>query len=132
MIYRNSYLEKTRMLLEIIANRELSEKEIENLRILVRELTDESEIERLFRNDIENIFNDYEKGKISGSDAVKNLQLLKVYAVTQLEKHIEKVVMLLKEATEKYGIDFDLKLTELGADTVSKIVEYIENAELRI
>jgi hypothetical protein len=111
MEYVNSYLEKMALLLR----KELKEED-------VPDIVEEAKIEASFIRDAKEVVRRYESGEMSGVDAKKNLDLLKVYVVTQLQNHRKKAIELLElDAGE-----------EIDGEVIKRIVEFIEDAQSRI
>jgi hypothetical protein len=111
MEYINTYLDKIRVLLEKGGNEGL-----------FRELTDEKRIESMILTDVKNVYGKFKAGKISEEDARKNLQLLKLYVISQLPRHRTKVLDF-----------FDQKeLPELDGEMIRRIVEFIEETQLKL
>ncbi|RLI84174.1 hypothetical protein DRP07_01885 [Archaeoglobales archaeon] len=112
MEYINSYLDKMRTLLEKGGDREL-----------FHELIDEVSIESMFISDVKRVYEKYRSGEIREEDARKNLHLLKLYVISQLQKHRKKVLEFFDEVKD---------LPELDAEMVKRIVEFIEDAEWQL
>ncbi len=114
MEYVNSYLDKMRLLLEKGGDE-----------ALFHELTDERSIESMFISDAKRVFEKYRSGDIPEEDARKNLQLLKIYVISQLARHRRKVLELFERKEVK-------ELPELDADMIKRVVEFIEDAEWQL
>jgi HEPN domain-containing protein len=111
MEYINTYLDKMRVLLEKGGSEGL-----------FRELTDEKSIESMFVSDAKNVYKRFKAGEISEEDARKNLQLLKLYIISQLPKHRMKVLDFFDEK----------ELPELDEEMIRRVVEFIEEVEVQI
>ncbi len=117
MEYINSYLDKMRALLEKGGDE-----------ALLHELTDERSIESMFISDTKKVFEKYRSGEIPEEDARKNLQLLKLYVISQLAKHRRKVLEFFKEKKMQESSE----LPELDAEMIKRVVEFIEDAEWQL
>lgn len=112
MEYINTYLDKMRILLEEGGDERLFE-----------ELTNETSIESMFISDVKKVCGKFKAGEIPEEDARKNLQLLKLYVISQLPKHRKKVLDFFNDVRD---------LPELDAEMVKRVVEFIENAEWQL
>ena len=112
MEYINTYLDKIKIL--------LSEGGDE---ALFKELTEESSIEAMFISDVKKVYEKFKAGEIPEEDARKNLQLLKLFVISQLPKQRKKVLEFFGNARD---------LPELDAEMVKRVVEFIEDAEWQL
>jgi|Deesub1362B_J571_1020462.scaffolds.fasta_scaffold00106_23 hypothetical protein len=115
MEYVNHYLDKMALLFRGELKGGLSDKS-------VRELVDEALIEIGFIKDVKEIVRRYESGEFNEEDAKRNLDLLRVYVVTQLKDHRRKVIEMLNLPA---NIDLD-------GNMVKRVVDFIESALDRI
>ncbi|MBO8181206.1 MAG: hypothetical protein H0Z28_00250 [Archaeoglobus sp.] len=116
MEYINTYLDKIRMLLEKGGDEGL-----------FKELTDEASIEAMFIGDVKKVYEKFKAGEIPEEDARKNLQLLKLYVISQLPKQRKKILDLFRDVK-----DLPEDLPELDAEMVKRVVEFIEDAEWQL
>ncbi|HDD35916.1 MAG: hypothetical protein J7K36_11445 [Archaeoglobaceae archaeon] len=114
MFYKNSYLEKMADVLQR-----------KNVEVLVRQLTDKDEIEKMFKDDCEYIIEKYRNGVITIDEAKKNFELLKAYVLSQLKYHFGKV----KEMAEHFNAEYvDENIDdELIEKIMEVLVEYEKN-----
>ena len=112
MEYINTYLDKMRILLEKGGDEGL-----------FKELTEEGSIESMFVSDVKKVYEKFKSGEIAEEDARKNLQLLKLYVISQLPKHRRKVLDFFKDVND---------LPELDAEMIKRVVEFIEDAEWQL
>ncbi|AGK60385.1 hypothetical protein Asulf_00356 [Archaeoglobus sulfaticallidus PM70-1] len=109
MEYINSYLDRLR---EFLVNKDQK---------MADQLISEAKIEKMFIDDVKNVYEKYRKNEIAEVDAKKNLDLLKVFVVTQLNNKRKDVM----ESVGKQPEDID-------GEVVKRIVEFIEDAIERI
>ncbi len=127
MMYRNTYLDKVGELLQKameVAN------DIENA---VRELTDEEKIKEMFRNDVEFIMDKFYGGDITDKEALNNLKMLEIYAISQLSTHFKRIVEVLDDLEKKVKkLKEEASKQEVMADIVEDIVNTIKKAEMEL
>ncbi len=127
MMYRNTYLDKVGELLQKameVAN------DIENA---VKELTDEEKIKEMFRNDVEFIMDKFYGGDITDKEALNNLKMLEIYAISQLSTHFKRIVEVLDDLEKKVKkLKEEASKQEVMADIVEDIVNTIKKAEMEL
>ncbi len=115
MLYINTFLDKLGELVR-------GEADVS----LARELTDQKKIVEMFVKDCEEIMRMYSSGEADYEDVKKNLHLLKVYVVSQLTLHFEKV----KEIAKSKGVE--ITDAALEPEVVNDIALYIDQVEKRV
>jgi arsenate reductase-like glutaredoxin family protein len=127
MMYRNTYLDKIGELLQ-------KAMEVANdIEQAVKELTDEEKIKEMFRNDVEFIMDKFYGGDITDEEALNNLNILKVYAISQLSTHFKRIVEVLDDLEKKIGnLKKEVSKQEIMADIVEDIVNTINRAEMEL
>ncbi len=81
MMYKNTYLEKMGELLKHVMD---VANDIEKA---VKELTDDENIKEMFKGDVEYVMDKFYGGDITVEEALNNLNMLKIYAISQLDTH---------------------------------------------
>ncbi len=127
MMYRNTYLDKIGELLQ-------KAMEVANdIESAVRELMDEEKIKEMFRNDVEFIMDKFYGGDITDKEALNNLSMLKIYAISQLNTHFKRIVEVLDDLERKIrNLKDEASKQEVMADIVEDIVNTIKKAEMEI
>ncbi len=127
MMYRNTYLDKVGELLQ-------KAMEVANdIESAVKELTDEEKIKEMFRNDVEFIMDKFYGGDITDKEALNNLKMLKIYAISQLSKHFKRIVEVLDDLEKKVKkLKEEVSKQEVMADIVEDIVNTIRKAEMEL
>jgi arsenate reductase-like glutaredoxin family protein len=127
MMYRNTYLDKIGELLQ-------KAMEVANdIEQAVKELTDEEKIKEMFRNDVEFIMDKFYGGDITDEEALNSLNILKVYAISQLSTHFKRIVEVLDDLEKKIGnLKKEVSKQEIMADIVEDIVNTINRAEMEL
>ncbi len=127
MMYRNTYLDKIGELLKKamdVAN---------DIETAVKELTDVEKIKEMFRNDVEFIMDKFYGGDITDREALNNLKMLEIYAISQLSTHFKRIVEVLDDLEKKIGrLKEEVSRQEVMADVVDDIVNTIRKAEAEI
>jgi len=124
MMYRNTYLEKMGELLKHVLD---VANDIEKA---VKELTDDENIKEMFRSDVEYIMDKFYGGDITVEEALNNLSMLKIYAISQLDTHYKRIVDVLDDLERKIR-NLKKEVSEgIVADIVEYIVKTIESAEM--
>ncbi len=89
------------------------------------ELTDVEKIVEMFKRDCDEILKLYREGKASYEEIKRNFHLLKMYVITQLSLHFEKV----KEIARSKGVEIDKKLDK---SVVNEIAMYIHEIDEKV
>lgn len=114
MLYINTYLDKLGELVR-------GEVGVER----AYELTDVNKIVEMFKKDCDEILRLYKEGKASYEEVKRNFHLLKMYVITQLSLHFEKV----KEIARSKGVEINRKLDK---SIVNDIAMYIHEVDEKI
>ncbi len=114
MLYINTFLDKLGELVR-------GETDVN----IAKELTDQNKIVEMFKKDCEEIMRLYSNGDADYEDVKKNFHLLKVYVVSQLSLHFEKV----KELAKSKGLEIN---AVLEPEVVNEIALYIDQVEKKI
>ncbi len=127
MMYRNTYLDKVGELLQ-------KAMEVANdIESAVRDLTDEEKIKEMFRNDVEFIMDKFYGGDITDKEALNNLKMLEIYAISQLSTHFKRIVEVLDDLEKKVRkLKEEASKQEVMADIVEDIVNTIKKAEMEL
>ncbi len=127
MMYRNTYLDKVGELLQ-------KAMEVANdIEKAVKDLTDEEKIKEMFRNDVEFIMDKFYGGDITDKEALNNLKMLKIYAISQLSTHFKRIVEVLDDLEKKVRrLKEEASKQEVMADLVEDIVNTIKKAEMEL
>jgi len=127
MMYRNTYLDKVGELLQ-------KAMEVANdIESAVKELMDEEKIKEMFRNDVEFIMDKFYGGDITDKEALNNLKMLEIYAISQLSTHFKRIVEVLDDLEKKVRrLKEEASKQEVMADIVEDIVNTIKKAEMEI
>lgn len=127
MMYRNTYLDKIGELLQ-------KAMEVANdIESAVRELMDEEKIKEMFRNDVEYIMDKFYGGDITDREALNNLKMLEIYAISQLSTHFKRIVEVLDDLERKIrNLKDEASKQEVMADIVEDIVNTIKKAEMEL
>lgn len=127
MMYRNTYLDKVGELLQ-------KAMEVANdIESAVKELMDEEKIKEMFRNDVEFIMDKFYGGDITDKEALNNLKMLEIYAISQLNTHFKRIVEVLDDLEKKVRrLKEEASKQEVMADIVEDIVNTIKKAEMEI
>jgi len=127
MMYRNTYLDKVGELLQ-------KAMEVANdIESAVRDLTDEEKIKEMFRNDVEFIMDKFYGGDITDKEALNNLKMLEIYAISQLSTHFKRIVEVLDDLEKKIRkLKEEASKQEVMADIVEDIVNTIKKAEMEL
>ncbi len=127
MMYRNTYLDKVGELLQ-------KAMEVANdIESAVKELMDEEKIKEMFRNDVEFIMDKFYGGDITDKEALNNLKMLEIYAISQLSTHFKRIVEVLDDLEKKVRrLKEEASKQEVMADIVEDIVNTIKRAEMEI
>ncbi len=123
MMYKNTYLERMGELLKHVMD---VANEIESA---VKELTDDENIKEMFRSDVEFIMDKFYGGDITADEALNNLSMLKIYAISQLDTHYRRILDVLEDLERKIK-RLKEKISEgVMADVIDYIVKTVESAE---
>ena len=125
-MYRNTYLEKMGDLLKHIMD---VANEIEKA---VKELTDDEKIKDVFSGDVEFVMDKFYGGDITSEEALNSLNLLKAYAISQLDTHYKRIVEVLDDLEKKVKRLKDEVSEGVITDIVEYIVKTIEKAEMEL
>ena len=127
MMYRNTYLDKVGELLQ-------KAMEVANdIESAVKELMDEEKIKEMFRNDVEFIMDKFYGGDITDKEALNNLKMLEIYAISQLSTHFKRIVEVLDDLEKKVRrLKEEASKQEVMANIVEDIVNTIKKAEMEI
>jgi len=127
MMYKNTYLDKVGELLQ-------KAMEVANdIESAVRELMDEEKIKEMFRNDVEFIMDKFYGGDITDKEALNNLKMLEIYAISQLSTHFKRIVEVLDDLEKKVRkLKEEASKQEVMADIVEDIVNTIKKAEMEL
>ncbi len=127
MMYRNTYLDKVGELLQ-------KAMEVANdIESAVKELMDEEKIKEMFRNDVEFIMDKFYGGDITDREALNNLKMLEIYAISQLSTHFKRIVEVLDDLEKKVRrLKEEASKQEVMADIVEDIVSTIRKAEMEL
>jgi len=125
-MYRNTYLEKMGELFKHIMD---VANDIEKA---VKELTDEEKIKEMFRNDVEFVMDKFYGGDITANEALNNLNLLKIYVISQLDTHYKRIAEVLDDLEKKVRRLKEEVSEGIMADLVEFIVNTIEKAEMEL
>jgi hypothetical protein len=127
MMYRNTYLDKVGELLQ-------KAMEVANdIESAVKELMDEEKIKEMFRNDVEFIMDKFYGGDITDKEALNNLKMLEIYAISQLSTHFKRIVEVLDDLEKKVRkLKEEASKQEVMADIVEDIVNTIKKAEMEL
>ena len=123
MMYKNTYLEKMGELLKHVMD---VANEIESA---VKELTDDENIKEMFRSDVEFIMDKFYGGDITADEALNNLSMLKIYAISQLDTHYRRILDVLEDLERKIKRLKEKVSEGIVADVVDYIVKTVESAE---
>ena len=127
MMYRNTYLDKIGELLKKVMD------VANDIETAVKELTDEEKIKETFRNDVEFIMDKFYGGDITDKEALNNLKMLEIYAISQLNTHFKRIVEVLDDLEKKVRrLKEEVSKQEVMADIVDDIVNTIKKAEAEI
>ncbi len=127
MMYRNTYLDKIGELLKKVMD------VANDIETAVKELTDEEKIKETFRNDVEFIMDKFYGGDITDKEALNNLKMLEIYAISQLSTHFKRIVEVLDDLEKKVRrLKEEVSKQEVMADIVDDIVNTIKKAEAEI
>ena len=127
MMYKNTYLDKVGELLQ-------KAMEVANdIESAVKELMDEEKIKEMFRNDVEFIMDKFYGGDITDKEALNNLKMLEIYAISQLSTHFKRIVEVLDDLEKKVRkLKEEASKQEVMADIVEDIVNTIKKAEMEL
>ncbi len=127
MMYRNTYLDKVGELLQ-------KAMEVANdIESAVKELMDEEKIKEMFRNDVEFIMDKFYGGDITDKEALNNLKMLEIYAISQLSTHFKRIVDVLDDLEKKIrSLKEEASKQDVMADIVEDIVNTIKKAKVEI
>lgn len=62
----------------------------------MKDLTNDENIKEMFKSDVEHIMDRFYGGDITAEEALNNLSMLKIYAVSQLDTHYKRIVDVLR------------------------------------
>ncbi|ADB58153.1 hypothetical protein Arcpr_1094 [Archaeoglobus profundus DSM 5631] len=123
MMYKNTYLEKMGELLKHVMD---VANDIEKA---VKELTDDENIKEMFRSDVEFVMDKFYGGDITVEEALNNLSMLKIYAISQLDTHYKRILDVLDDLERKIKKLKEEVSEGIVADVVEYIVKTVESAE---
>ncbi len=126
MMYKNTYLEKMGELLKHVMD---VANDIEKA---VKELTDDENIKEMFKSDVEHIMDKFYGGDITAEEALNNLNMLKIYVISQLDTHYKRIVDVLDDLERKVRRLKEEVSEGIVADIVNYIVKTIESAEMEL
>ncbi|WP_048084457.1 hypothetical protein [Archaeoglobus profundus] len=122
-MYKNTYLEKMGELLKHVMD---VANDIEKA---VKELTDDENIKEMFRSDVEFVMDKFYGGDITVEEALNNLSMLKIYAISQLDTHYKRILDVLDDLERKIKKLKEEVSEGIVADVVEYIVKTVESAE---
>ncbi len=126
MMYKNTYLERIGELLKHVMD---VANDIEKA---VKDLTNDENIKEMFKSDVEHIMDRFYGGDITAEEALNNLSMLKIYAVSQLDTHYKRIVDVLGDLERKLRRLREEVSEGVVEDIVDYIVKTIESAEAEL
>lgn len=131
-MYINTYLDRIgdfiRLCMEFVKTQEGREK----IEQLSERLRDPDIIEDMFVNDLKEIKKKVEEKKITEKNAIDNFNKLRVYVLTQLEKHYDLINELLGDTEKKVDAKFTRFENEFPERLREDIMRHIDDAEREI
>lgn len=105
-MYINSYLDEIGRLINLCMDYVKSQSGFEEIESLSDHLKEPEVIQEMFAQDVQNIKSKYDNNEVSEKDVKDNFDRLRVYVLTQLDKHYELVNTLLEDTEKKVDVSF--------------------------
>lgn len=105
-MYINSYLDEIGRLINLCMDYVKTQVGYEEIEDLSDRLRDPEVIRDMFVHDIQNIISKYNDTELSEKEVRDNFDRLRVYALTQLDKHYDLVIRLLEDTEKKVDVSF--------------------------
>lgn len=105
-MYVNSYLDEIGRLINLCMDYVKTQNSFEEIENLSDRLKEPEVIREMFAQDIQNIMSKYNSNEVSEKDVKDNFDRLRVYVLTQLDKHYDLVNRLLEDTEKKVDVSF--------------------------
>lgn len=125
-MYKNTYLERVGELLKNVMD---VANDIEKA---VEELTDDEKIKEMFKGDVKHVMDKFYGGDITIEEALNNLSMLKIYAISQLDTHYKRILEVLDDLEKKISKLKDRVSDGIMTDVIEYIIKTIEGAEMEL
>ncbi len=125
-MYVNSYLDEIGRLINLCMDYVKTKNGYEEIESLSDRLRDPEVIQDMFVRDIENITSKYNNSEVSEQDVRDNFDRLRIYVLTQLDKHYGLVNRLLEDTEKKVDASFtkdDRKFPKRLKEDIMKIID---------
>lgn len=128
-MYVNSYLDEIGRLINLCMDYVKTQNGFEEIENLSDRLRDPEVISDMFVQDIQNIKSKYNNNEVSEGDVRDNFNRLRVYTLTQLDKHYDLVNQLLEDTEKKVGVSFTKDDREFPKRLKEDIMRIIDEAD---
>lgn len=131
-MYINTYLDRIGDLINLCMEFVKTREGFEKIEDLSEKLRDPDLIEDMFVNDLKKIKSKLDDKKITEKNAIDSFNKLRVYVLTQLEKHYELINELLTDTEKKVDVKFTKYKEEFPERLREDIMRHIDNFEREI
>lgn len=131
-MYINTYLDRIGDLINLCMEFVKTREGFEKIEDLSEKLRDPDLIEDMFVNDLKRIKSKLDDKKITEKNAIDSFNKLRVYVLTQLEKHYELINELLTDTEKKVDVKFTKYKGEFPERLREDIMRHIDNFEREI
>ncbi len=128
-MYVNSYLDEIGRLINLCMDYVKTREGFEEIEELSNRLREPEVISDMFSRDIQYIRSKYDNNEVSERDVRDNFDRLRVYVLTQLDKHYDLINRLLEDTEKKVDVSFTKDDREFPKKLKEDIMIIIEEAD---
>ncbi|MFO7967164.1 MAG: hypothetical protein R6U44_06165 [Archaeoglobaceae archaeon] len=128
-MYVNSYLDEVGRLINLCMDYVKTREGFEEIEELSSRLKEPEVISDMFSQDIQYIRSKYNNNEVSEKDVRDNFDRLRVYVLTQLDKHYDLINRLLEDTEKKVDVSFTKDDREFPKKLKEDIMIIIEEAD---